>query len=107
MAVPEPELRPGGTVAELVGEGCCTRSASGSSGGKAERDDPGRDPITLHRHQRDAIEAARTGGSYVLTTGTGSGKSLAYIVPIVDRVLRDKDAAAAAPPGSRRSSSTR
>ena len=31
-----------------------------------------------------------TGASYVLTTGTGSGKSLAYIVPIVDRVLRAK-----------------
>ena len=26
----------------------------------------------------------------MLTTGTGSGKSLAYIVPIVDRVLRAK-----------------
>ena len=39
-----------------------------------------------------AIEAAGTGGSYVLTTGTGSGKSLAYIIPIVDPVLRDRDA---------------
>ena len=29
------------------------------------------------------------GASYVLTTGTGSGKSLAYIVPIVDAVLRE------------------
>jgi len=46
-------------------------------------------PITLHRHQRDAVEVARTGTSYVLTTGTGSGKSLAYIAPIVDRVLRE------------------
>jgi ATP-dependent helicase YprA (DUF1998 family) len=45
--------------------------------------------ITLHRHQRDAVEVAQTGSSYVLTTGTGSGKSLAYIVPIVDRVLRE------------------
>ncbi len=26
--------------------------------------------------------------NYVLTTGTGSGKSLSYIVPIVDHVLR-------------------
>ena len=31
---------------------------------------------------------AKAGGNYVLTTGTGSGKSLAYIVPIVDHVLR-------------------
>lgn len=51
-------------------------------------------PISFHRHQRDAIEAARSGDSYVLTTGTGSGKSLGYIVPIVDRVLREKEAGA-------------
>jgi ATP-dependent helicase YprA (DUF1998 family) len=31
---------------------------------------------------------AATGRSYVLTTGTGSGKSLAYIIPIVNHVLR-------------------
>ncbi len=31
----------------------------------------------------------------MLTTGTGSGKSLAYIVPIVDRVLREREATAA------------
>ena len=30
----------------------------------------------------------REASNYVLTTGTGSGKSLAYIVPIVDHVLR-------------------
>lgn len=44
--------------------------------------------MTLHRRQREAIDAAATGSSYVLTTGTGSGKSFACIVPIVDRVLR-------------------
>lgn len=45
-------------------------------------------PLRLHRHQTDAVQAARSGDNYVLTTGTGSGKSLAYIVPIVDFVLR-------------------
>src|SRR5207245_4437556 len=45
-----------------------------------------------HQHQREAIDAARTGGSYVLTTGTGSGKSLAYIIPVVDRILAAKAA---------------
>jgi ATP-dependent helicase YprA (DUF1998 family) len=45
-------------------------------------------PFRLHRHQVEGIRAARAGESYVLTTGTGSGKSLSYIVPIVDHVLR-------------------
>jgi len=45
-------------------------------------------PFRLHRHQVDGIRVARSGESYVLTTGTGSGKSLSYIVPIVDHVLR-------------------
>src|SRR5450756_1006296 len=44
--------------------------------------------MQLHRHQSEAIRTAGSGRNYVLTTGTGSGKSLAYIVPIVDRVLR-------------------
>jgi DEAD/DEAH box helicase len=43
----------------------------------------------LYQHQADAIRRARAGRNYVLTTGTGSGKSLAYIVPIVDHVLRN------------------
>ncbi len=46
-------------------------------------------PLELHRHQAEAIEIARRGVNYVLTTGTGSGKSLAYIIPIVDAVLRE------------------
>lgn len=45
-------------------------------------------PLRFHRHQTEAIQTARGGHHYVLTTGTGSGKSLAYIVPIVDHVLR-------------------
>lgn len=44
--------------------------------------------IPLHKHQEDAIRIAQTGKSYVLTTGTGSGKSLSYFIPIVDWVLR-------------------
>jgi len=46
--------------------------------------------LRLHRHQKEAIQAAHTNKSYVLTTVTGSGKSLAYIIPIVNRVLEAK-----------------
>ena len=60
---------------------------------KSHQNDSGLDKqISFHQHQREAIEAAATGASYVLTTGTGSGKSLAYIVPNVDRILRAKAA---------------
>lgn len=46
------------------------------------------EPLRLHTHQEAAVRTARAGHHYVLTTGTGSGKSLSYIVPIVDHVLR-------------------
>jgi ATP-dependent helicase YprA (DUF1998 family)/very-short-patch-repair endonuclease len=82
-------FEPGGSIDELIAGGLlhpeCSRifqrekDAAGSVG----------KPLRLHRHQADAVRAARTGKSYVLTTGTGSGKSLAYILPIVDSVLRD------------------
>ena len=36
------------------------------------------------------ISKASAEESYVVTTGTGSGKSLAFFVPIIDRILREK-----------------
>lgn len=87
-----PSFETGGAVPTLVAEGLLHPETAKIFRRKDSRQDRGRDPIVLHRHQREAIEAARTGKSYVLTTGTGSGKSLAYIVPIVDAVLRDRDA---------------
>ena len=37
--------------------------------------DPAGKPLRLHRHQSDAVHVARGGNNYILTTGTGSGKS--------------------------------
>jgi len=36
----------------------------------------------------EAIEIARTSQSYVVTSGTGSGKSLTYFLPMIDALLR-------------------
>jgi ATP-dependent helicase YprA (DUF1998 family) len=44
--------------------------------------------LRLYKHQSDAIRCAVAGHNYVLTTGTASGKSLSYIVPVVNHVLR-------------------
>jgi superfamily II DNA/RNA helicase len=48
--------------------------------------------ILLHRHQADAVAAAHKNEPYLVSTGTGSGKSLTYLVPIVDHVLKNKPA---------------
>jgi hypothetical protein len=55
--------------------------------GKAEAT-PNGFPLRLYRHQEQAVHQAQAGRNYVLTTGTGSGKSLSYILPIVDTVLK-------------------
>ena len=52
----------------------------------------GRTPIRFHRHQGQAIAKACAGQSYVVTTGTGSGKSLCFFVPIVDAIIRARKA---------------
>jgi ATP-dependent helicase YprA (DUF1998 family) len=56
---------------------------------KKDHPDTDEGPLRLHQHQVEGILAAKRGENYVLTTGTGSGKSLAYMVPIVDHVLRN------------------
>lgn len=83
-----PMFASGGTVASLVAEGLLHPECERIFRVKNTLEDAGRQTITLHQHQRVAVEVAHSGKSYVLTTGTGSGKSLAYMVPIVDRVLR-------------------
>ncbi|WP_228045803.1 DEAD/DEAH box helicase, partial [Tolypothrix sp. LEGE 11397] len=45
-------------------------------------------PFTFHYHQKQAFETAQRQEPYVVTTGTGSGKSMTYVVPIFDDLLR-------------------
>lgn len=45
-------------------------------------------PIRFHAHQAQAIAKARAGRSFVVTTGTGSGKSLCFFVPIIDAAIK-------------------
>lgn len=47
-------------------------------------------PIRLHKHQEQAVSLANSGESFVVTTGTGSGKSLCYFVPIASFVFRQR-----------------
>lgn len=83
-----PNFAPGGHVDDLVQQGVLHPEAARIfRAGKTEANPVGQG-LRLYRHQVEAIETARRGENYTLTTGTGSGKSLSYIVPIVDHVLR-------------------
>lgn len=83
-----PAFQPGGSVGDLVDRELLHPAAREIFRHHTDEDPFGRE-IAFHKHQADAIEIAARRESYVLTTGTGSGKSMSYIVPIVDRVLRD------------------
>ncbi|BAZ33788.1 DEAD/DEAH box helicase domain-containing protein (plasmid) [Cylindrospermum sp. NIES-4074] len=81
-----PKYRPGATVNELVKNGIlhpdCTQYFS-KNGNPFH--------FHFHFHQKQAFETAQKQEPYVLTTGTGSGKSMTYVVPIFDDLLRHPD----------------
>lgn len=81
-----PNFKCGRSVEELIGEGglhpeCARIFRAGKSAASAGVF------LKLFKHQEEAISFARTGASYVLTTGTSSGKPLAYFIPIVDAIV--------------------
>lgn len=88
---PEPlvQLNPsyelGPTVQELVQQGIlhplCGEIFRDRSQGKAR-------PLRLYRHQFEAIQIAQRREPYIVTSGTGSGKSLTYWIPIFDHILK-------------------
>ncbi|MCK4546152.1 MAG: DEAD/DEAH box helicase [Candidatus Eisenbacteria sp.] len=82
-----PAFEPGKWIDELVDEGLLHQECRRIFRIKPQPPKESKG-LRLHRHQEEAIRAAQEGHNYVLTTGTGSGKSLAYIIPIVDYALR-------------------
>jgi len=50
---------------------------------------PDQSPFSLYQHQVAAIDLAKDEKSFVVTSGTGSGKSFCYFIPIVDAILRE------------------
>ncbi len=77
-------------VQKLVEEGLLEPTCAEIFRTNHTADAPRGEPLTLYRHQQEAIALAVEGQSYVVTTGTGSGKSLCFFIPIIDTVLRQK-----------------
>ena len=83
-----PAYASGGSLDTLVEEGTLLpKTRDVFRVGKSD-DDPIGTPLVPHQHQVEALRIAHEGHPYVVTTGTGSGKSLTYMIPIVDEILR-------------------
>jgi Lhr-like helicase len=77
-----PAYRRAQTVEELAREGVLHEETA-----RIFRRADGRS-FRLFQHQVEAIRLAAEGKSFVVTSGTGSGKSFCYFIPIVDAVVR-------------------
>jgi len=84
-----PNYQRKGTVQDLSDEGVLHPACKGIfMVGKTEGNSQ---PLFLYTHQLQALAKAQNNQSYVVTTGTGSGKSLSFFIPMIDRILKEKE----------------
>lgn len=46
---------------------------------------------SLYKHQCEAVEKATSGKNLVVTTGTGSGKTECFLIPIINQLMKEKE----------------
>lgn len=81
-----PPYRKGTTVAELANEGILCKSMLSLGGGNPDNFDPYR---PLYVHQIKAIKKATSGRNLAVVTGTGSGKTECFLLPILNDILSE------------------
>ena len=85
----------GASLSELVGQGILTPRLLDLPGDEFPADRP------LYAHQEQAIRKAVAGRNLVVATGTGSGKTECYLLPVIDTLLREAGAGTLGRPGVR------
>ena len=76
-----PPYRPASSVRQLVDEGVLCESMLKLGGFDVDR--------PLYVHQERAIRKAVSGRNYAVVTGTGSGKTESFLLPIVNDILAE------------------
>lgn len=84
-----PPYRKGATVRDLIKEGVLCESMASLAGGDASVFDLDR---PLYTHQERAIRKANAGYNYAVVTGTGSGKTECFLLPIINDILKEFEA---------------
>src|SRR5277367_634380 len=87
-----PHYEGGGSIQSLVGANGLVEDCARIFLDRRAAPDAADKSLKLHRHQAQALGLALDGKSFVVTTGTGSGKSLCFFIPIIDAVIRARAA---------------
>ncbi len=74
-----------GEVTELVAQGLLNEQLV-----NVFRDDKSGSPYKLYKHQVDAIQLGNNGKDFIVTSGTGSGKTLTFIGTVLNHLFETK-----------------
>jgi ATP-dependent helicase YprA (DUF1998 family) len=89
-----PPFASGATITDLVDDGVLSsRFLTQGSALPATRG--------LYTHQETAIRKAHAGRNLLVSTGTGSGKTESFLIPILDHLFRESEAGTLTRPGVR------
>ena len=91
----------GATPRQLIDEGVFCESMLRLGGGDQGVFDPDR---PLYTHQECAMRLAHAGKNYAVVTGTGSGKTECFLLPILNDILSEFEGTGPAPAFARSSS---
>lgn len=78
-----PPYRTGASVRQLIDAGVLSRGFVRLESGALPLDRP------LYQHQEESIRKVRAGRNVVVATGTGSGKTESFLLPILDSLVRE------------------
>jgi len=73
----------GKSILELIEEGELAKSFAKVAKLKPER--------TLYKHQEQALRKANKGKNLIVTTGTGSGKTESFLIPVINKLLKEEE----------------
>lgn len=86
-----PAHTPGASLAQLIDEGVLHSDFRSMNSPAMPLDRP------LYKHQEQAIRKAVAGRNVVVTTGTGSGKTESFLIPIINRLISERAAGTLGP----------
>jgi DEAD/DEAH box helicase/Domain of unknown function (DUF1998)/Helicase conserved C-terminal domain len=86
-----PPYQSGSTLRELIGEGVLGQEFARLGGPALPLDRP------LHAHQEQALRKAAAGRNLVVATGTGSGKTESFLLPVLSALTSEQRAGTLGP----------